>query len=79
MRTRLIIVCLMLGPIACADRTTPTSAPQATPSFASSGSEHPESEEERPFRELGRVAPSHRWVVFRHDNRRLERVPQGYD
>ena len=59
MRTHLIIVALMLGAIACADRTASTRDPLASPPFAGPSSEHPESEAERPFRELARVAPSH--------------------
>src|SRR5882724_1474198 len=59
MRTQAIIVSVTLGAIACADRTTPTSAALASRSFTGPGSEHRESAAERPFRELARVAPSH--------------------
>jgi hypothetical protein len=59
MRTHLMILAAMLGAIACADRTASTSDPLASRSVAGPSSEHPESEAERPFRELARVAPSH--------------------
>ena len=59
MRTHWIIVAATLGAIACADRTTPTSAALATRPLAGLGAGLPESEGERPFRELARVAPSH--------------------
>jgi hypothetical protein len=59
MRTHLIIVALMLGAIACADRTAPTNSPLVSGPFAGPSSEDPESDAERPFRELARVAPSH--------------------
>ena len=49
----------MLGAIACADRTAPASGPLSSRPFAGPSSEHAESEAERPFRELARVAPSH--------------------
>jgi hypothetical protein len=59
MRTHLIIVPLMLGASACADRTASTSGPLASRVFTGPSSEPPESEAERPYRELARDAPSH--------------------
>jgi len=59
MRTHLIIVPAMLGAIACADRTAPTSSPLAARYSTGPTSEHLELAAERPFRELARVAPSH--------------------
>lgn len=59
MRTHLIIVALMLGAIACADRTAPTSDQQASRRFTGSTPEPTDHGVERAFRELSRVAPSH--------------------
>jgi hypothetical protein len=59
MRAQVIIVAVMLGAIACADRTAPTSGPLASGPFAGPSAEDPESDAERPFREVARVAPSH--------------------
>jgi len=59
MRTHLIIVAVTLGAIACADRTAATGSPRASLYSTSPSSQHLESEAERPFRELARVAPSH--------------------
>jgi len=59
MRTHLIVLTISLAAIACTDRTTPTSDPQASRDFTRSSSQNVESEAERPFREVARVAPSH--------------------
>lgn len=59
MRTHLIIVATMLGAIACADRTAPTSGPMVSRSVTGATPEPLESVAERPFREIARVAPSH--------------------
>jgi hypothetical protein len=64
MRTHLIIVVLMLGAIACTDRTAPTSGPLASRLFTGSTPAPTDYGVEVAFRELARVAPSHGgWYV----------------
>lgn len=64
MRTHLIIVALMLGAIACADRTAPISGPPTSRLFTGSTPEPTEYPAERAFWELARVAPSHGGLYF---------------
>jgi len=59
MRTQLIIVAVILGAIACADRSAPTNSALTSLNSTNPGSQQFESEAERPFREIARVAPSH--------------------
>ncbi len=59
MKTHLIIVALMLGAIACVDRTAPTSSPQTARLFTGSTPQPTENPGEREFWDLARVAPSH--------------------
>jgi len=59
MRTPLIMVALMLGAIACTDRTTPTSGSPASQFLTGSSPQPTENPGEREFWDLARVAPSH--------------------
>jgi len=64
MRTHLIIVVLMVGAIACTDRTAPTSGPLASRLSTGSTPAPTDYGVEVAFRELARVAPSHGgWYV----------------
>lgn len=64
MRTHPIIVALMLGAIACGDRTPPISGPLASRLFTGSTPEPTEDDGQRAFWELARVAPGYGGLYF---------------
>jgi len=64
MRSDLRILTLTLGAIACAERTAPTSGPLASPSLTGSIPEQTDYPDERAYKELAQVVPSHGGMYF---------------
>jgi len=64
MRSHLMILTLTLGAIACTDRTAPTSGPLASPSLKGSIPEQTDYPDERAYKELAQVVPSHGGMYF---------------
>jgi hypothetical protein len=64
MRFILIIVAAMLGAVACTDRTAPTSGPLASPFLTGSIPEQTDYPNERAYKELALVVPSHGGLYF---------------
>jgi len=64
MRNHLIILTLTLGAIARTDRTAPTSGPLASPSLIGSIPEQTDYPDERAYKELAQVVPSHGGLYF---------------
>ncbi len=60
----MIIVALTMGAIACADHTGTTSGPLASPSLTGSIPEQTDYPDERAYKELARVVPSHGGMYF---------------
>ena len=64
MRSHLIILTLTLGAIACTDRTAPTSDAQASRLLTGSIPEQTDYPDERAYKELAQVVPSHGGLYF---------------